>query len=194
MENPETKKFEKPPREKGSLASMTRMSAVTSTDTRQSTPDKEEQFVISSEESTILTRPVAYLPTIGTKNYYLGFGHPKPDTKTGRSRTYVDIVMTGTSKWLVNQRASTDVIIKVILKSILKRPARVVDGKPEKRIGYDLARFGLPKLSFGLIFEMLATRNSSVVTNGIVSTASYFWINAPLGVTDITESRTGLLH
>jgi hypothetical protein len=78
---------------------------------------------------------------------------------------------------VLSQWTSKFVVLEGLPDNILDKPARLVNGKPERRIGHDFARIGLPKLCFGPIFETLKTSMPSIL-EGVSQTNGYYWLNA----------------
>jgi len=150
-------------------------------DTRRSVSDPERMYVTTASDGSVLTRPAAILPVANWDLFKLGLGKVKPDEKTGKNKVYSDVVMKG-SNWLLNQWTSRDVVIETVPDAIMNKPPRIINGKPERRIGYDFARIGLPKASFLPIFETLKASMPSLM-EGVSITDGYYWLNASWGVT-----------
>ena len=150
-------------------------------ETRRSIPDPESKYLSMANDGTVLTKSPAMLPNIPWTDFKLGLGEIKPDEKTGKSKIYSDVVMKG-SNWLLSQWTSKNVIMEGVADNILDKPPRMVNGRPERRIGHDFARIGLPKTSFGPIFETLKSSYPSLL-NAVSVTRGYYWLNASWGVT-----------
>ena len=158
-----------------------RLGTVIMADTRRSVSDPEKNYVMNAADGSVLTRPAAVLPVADWNVFKLGLGKVKADEKTGKNKVYSDVVMKG-SNWLLNQWTSKDVVIETVPDAIMNKPPRVINGRPERRIGYDFARIGLPKASFLPIFETLRSSMPSIL-EGVSITAGYYWLNASWGVT-----------
>ena len=162
-------------------AGSTRLTTLVMAETRRSHPDPAGQYLVVGDKGTIVTKPAAFLPNIGTDKYQLGLGKVKPDEKTGKSKLYSDVVMKGPN-WVLNQWTSRDVIVEGVPDNILDKPPRMVGIRPERRIGHDFARIGLPKLSFAPMLETLRSSMPSILESVSV-TKGYYWVNASWGVT-----------
>jgi hypothetical protein len=158
-----------------------RIGTVMLSETRRSIPDPEGKYLMTADNGTTVTKPAAILPTLTTNEYKLGLGKVKPDEKTGKSKLYSDVVIKG-SNWILSQWTSKNVIMEGVADNILDKPPRMINGKPERRIGHDFARFGFPKTSFGPVFETLKSIMPSIL-DGISTTRGYYWMNASWGVT-----------
>jgi len=158
------------------------MRTVQVNETRRSTPDRAGKYLAIGANDSIITKAAAILPDAGFTDYQLGIGRVKPDEKTGKSKLYTDIVMKGPD-WLLSQWTSKDVVMEGVPDNILNKPPRMVNGRPERRIGHDFVRVGLPKFSFGPIFETLRTGMPSLL-DGVSQTTGYYWLNASWGVSN----------
>ncbi|KAG6363276.1 hypothetical protein INS49_008373 [Diaporthe citri] len=94
-----------------SAALKTRLNVTSAGDT--SIKDPYRRYLDDDDSGTTVAKPSAYLGIIKTVEYAIGLGTAKGDQKTGRSRLYFDVVMTGADKnWLLNQWTSMDVVIE----------------------------------------------------------------------------------
>lgn len=157
-----------------------RLTTVIVGETRRSEPDPERKYLTRGANDSIVTRQAAILPNPSYDEYNLGIGKVKPDEKTGKSKLYTDVVMKGPN-WLLSQWTSKMVVPEGVPDNILDKPPRMVNGRPERRIGHDFARIGLPKLCFAPIFETLKTGMPSILDN-VSQTTGYYWLNASWGV------------
>ncbi|CAG8979188.1 hypothetical protein HYALB_00000324 [Hymenoscyphus albidus] len=123
----------------------------------------------------------AWLGNISWNDFTIGLGVPKADEKTGRGKSYSDVVMKGVN-WVLNQWTVPEVVIEGVPTNILDTPARMRNGRPDRRIGHDFVRIGLPKSKIAPVFETLRSVMPAVMSNVSV-TAGYYWINASWGVT-----------
>ncbi len=158
-----------------------RLGHVMMSETRRSIPDPENKYLAIANDGSVVTKGPAILPNIGWSDFKLGLGKVKPDEKTGKSKLYSDVVMKGPN-WVLSQWTSKDVVLEGVADNILDKPPRLTNGRPDRRIGHDFARIGLPKTSFGPIFETLKTVFPSIVDD-ISITKGYYWLNASWGVT-----------
>lgn len=159
-----------------------RLTTVAMTETRRSIPDPNHHYLTTDDEGSIVTKKPAILPNPRWDEFKLGLGRVKADEKTGKSKLYSDVVMVG-NNWLLSQWTSKNVIMEGVPEKILEKGARPSNGRPERRIGHDFARIGLPKTSFGPIFETLKTAMPSIL-EGVSVTRGYYWLNASWGVTN----------
>lgn len=167
-----------------STATSTRLESMIIGETRRSVPDPGKKYLEIGDKGTVITKPAAYLPKISTSEYKLGLGKGKPDQKVGKARIYSDIVMLGTkANFVLNQWTSMNVIMEGVPQKILDKPTRTnANGRPERKIGHDFARVGLPKASFGPVFETLRD-NMPGLFEEVSVTRGYYWLNASWGVT-----------
>ncbi|KAI4235541.1 MAG: hypothetical protein LQ349_003086 [Xanthoria aureola] len=150
-------------------------------ETRRSYPDPENKYLKTANDGTTTTKLPAILPNIPWSDFKLGLGKVKPDEKTGKSKIYSDVVMKG-SNWVISQWTSMNVVLEGVADAVLDKPPRMINGRPERRIGHDFARIGLPKTSFAPIFETLKSIFPSILDD-ISATRGYYWLNASWGVT-----------
>ena len=158
-----------------------RIETIIMAETRRSTPDPQMKYLAIMSNGTVVSKPASWLPDIDTSEFKIGMGRVKPDEKTGKGKLYTDIVMKGPN-WVLNQWTSKNVIMEGVPDNILDKPPRMINGRPERRIGHDFARIGLPKLSFAPIFETLKSSMPAVM-DSVSITRGYYWINASWGVT-----------
>lgn len=159
-----------------------RMSTTTVAETRRSEPDRDGKYLVIGANDSVITRAAAILPNIKPNEYQLGLGKVKPDEKTGKSKLYTDVVMKAEG-WRLTQWTSKNVVLEVVPNNILDKTPRMVNGRPERRIGHDFARIGLPKLCFAPVFKTLENGMPSLLNN-ISQTQGYYWLNASWGVTN----------
>lgn len=158
-----------------------RLGLVAESETRRSIPDPGNKYLKIANDGSVVTKASAILPNIPWSDFMLGFGSIKADEKTSTSKRYSDVVMKGAS-WVLSKWTSENVVLEGVADNILDKPPRVTNGRPERRIGHDFARIGLPKTSFGPIFETLKMTYPSIM-DGISITKGYYWLNASWGVT-----------
>ncbi|KAM0809307.1 hypothetical protein AB5N19_09650 [Seiridium cardinale] len=155
-------------------------------ETRKSVPDKEHKYVTIGEKGTIITKPWAWLPRIAADQYVLGLGKPKADTKTGKPKLYSDIVMVGKDPYfLLNQWTIEGVILEGVDRKVLDAPPRMNNGRPERRIGYDFARIGMPKLATGALLNTMIDSMPRVL-GSVTEVMGLHWANASWGVTNVS--------
>lgn len=150
-------------------------------ETRRSVPDPANKYLMIAGDGSVVTKGAATLPNIGWDEFKLGLGKVKPDEKTGKAKLYSDVVMRGPN-WVLSQWTSKNVVLEGVADNILDKPPRVTNGKPDRRIGHDFARIGLPKTSFGPIFETLKV-TFPMILDDVSTTKGYYWLNASWGVT-----------
>lgn len=158
-----------------------RLKHVMMSETRRSIVDPNEKYLTNGKDGSTITRSAAILPNPSWNEFSLGLGKVKPDEKTGKGKMYSDVVMKGPN-WLLSQWTSKDVIMEGVPENILDKPPRMVNGRPERRIGHDFARIGLPKTSFGPIFETMKSIFPTILDD-VSITKGYYWLNASWGVT-----------
>jgi len=158
-----------------------RLQTVMMAETRRSFADPQQKYLTTMPDGTTMTKKAAILPNISLSEFSLGLGKIKGDEKTGKSKLYSDVVMKGPN-WLLSQWTSKDVVMEGVANNILDKPPRMINGRPERRIGHDFARIGLPKTSFGPVFETLKEVYGGILESVSV-TRGYYWLNASWGVT-----------
>ncbi|KAK9769772.1 hypothetical protein SCAR479_13555 [Seiridium cardinale] len=155
-------------------------------ETRKSVPDKEHKYVTIGEKGTIIAKPSTWLPRIAADQYVLELGKPKADTKTGKPKLYSDIVMLGKDPYfLLNQWTIEGVILEGVDRKVLDAPPRMNNGRPERRIGYDFARIGMPKLATGALLNTMIDSMPRVL-GSVAEVMGLHWANASWGVTNVS--------
>ncbi|KAI1291215.1 hypothetical protein F5Y03DRAFT_44967 [Xylaria venustula] len=163
-------------------AESTKIGTKSVSDTRRSVPDPERKYVRVTNKGTIVATENSMLPNLDFSRILVGVGISRPDTKLQKGLCYSDIVCMGiNSDWVLNQWTMQDVIMEPVDENILNKPARVNNGRPERRIGHYFARFRFPKKCIAPIF---VTINSIMpgILDGISSSTGYYWMNASWGV------------
>jgi len=162
------------------LSSM-RLNTLVMTETRRSHPDPEGKYVTITSTGSISASSRSWLGNIPWTEFVVGMGKPKSDEKTGKGKSYSDIVMKGPN-WVLNQWTMADVVMEHVPDNILEKPPRMQNGRPERRIGHDFVRIGIPKMRAAPIFETIRSGIPAVMSNVSV-TSGYYWTNASWGVT-----------
>ena len=150
-------------------------------DSRTNVPDPNQEYVGVSSDGSIVTMEKAHISNLDPKQYVIGMGPQKFNT-TGELRMYTDAVVCDIDqKWLINQWTSDWVVIEGVARDVLMGPTRV-GSKSGRRIGHEFARVGLPKFSFGPLFNSLQSQFPRVLSLVKVSDG-YYWLNASWCVT-----------
>ncbi|RYP20279.1 hypothetical protein DL767_009490 [Monosporascus sp. MG133] len=106
----------------------TRVEVVRVTDTRRSSPDANKEFARIADHGTIVATMNSVLPRLDLFKIVIGIGNPRADEKLQRGSA------TPTScAWT--------------------RAPRMINGRPERKIGEHFARFGFLKANIGPILE-----------------------------------------
>lgn len=165
-----------------SAACATRVPIVLVNDTRRNKPDPARRYVKVSDEGTTISTVHSMLPNLDLSKIKIGFGNPRVDEKLQKGKCYSDVVCVGIDNdWVLNQWTVMDVVMEPVDEKTLNRPPRMINGRPERRIGEHFARFGFPKKCLGPILE---TVNDQVpgILEGMQSSVGYYWTNASWGV------------
>jgi len=151
-------------------------------DTRRSVMDPDQKFVGRDENGSIVPTEEAYVSSLDPSHYCVGTGPMKYDT-TGSPRFYSDAVVADINgQWLVNQWTSEWVVIEGVAPNVLMQQHKTGSATQSgRRIGYNFARIGLPKSSFGALFNTLAINHPGSMSS-ITETRGYYWTNASWGV------------
>ncbi|KAM3447864.1 hypothetical protein MY3296_008319 [Beauveria thailandica] len=129
-------------------------------------PQKKYQVIANDVNGTVIAKPPAYLPNMTVDEYKLSLGRGQADQKVGKSNV---VIISNKVNLVLNQWTSTE---------------------PEPPHQTRLARVGLPKTSFGPMFETLRASMPGLFED-ISVTRWYYWLNASPG-TFIYKDEDGI--
>ncbi|RYO97354.1 hypothetical protein DL765_011198 [Monosporascus sp. GIB2] len=144
-------------------------------------PDANKEFARIAENGTIVATMNSVLPRLDLSKIVIGMGNPRADEKLQKGKYYADIARVGKGRDSVFNQWTIMDIMEPFDKAILNRPPRMINGRPERKIGKHFARFGFPKANIGPILETVNTVVPGVLEN-TSSTPGYYWTKASWGV------------
>ncbi|KAK6436905.1 hypothetical protein LTR95_006909 [Oleoguttula sp. CCFEE 5521] len=157
-------------------------------DSRRSIIDPDQKYVGRDEQGSVGPTEEGYISALDPSKYCVGIGPFKYDI-TGSPKHYSDAVVAGIrGDWMLNQWTSEWVVVEGVAPDVFMKQHRVgAATQSNRRIGINFARIGLPKLSFGPLFNTLS-QNFPGIMSSIIETPGYYWMNASWGVSSFAAT------
>jgi hypothetical protein len=150
-------------------------------ESRRTEADPQQKYVKKNPNGTVTATSAAIMPNLPLEEFMLAIGAAKPDTKL-KPAMYSDVIMIGRNKdWTLSQWVVRDVIMEPVPAEIRRRGVAGPTRQAKRTIGAHFARFGLPVVSLGPVFETLASSMPGLMDD-LSITNGYYWHNASWGV------------
>jgi hypothetical protein len=158
-----------------------RLPVISVNESRRAEPDPQEKYVRRNPNGTVTATGAAMLPNLPLNEFMLAIGTAKADTKL-KPAMYSDVIIVGRNRdWTLSQWVIRDVIMEPVPADVRKRGMAGPTRQAKRTIGHHFARFGLPIISLGPVFETLAASMPGLM-NDLSITDGYYWHNASWGV------------
>ncbi|TLS20643.1 uncharacterized protein PpBr36_11087 [Pyricularia pennisetigena] len=126
-------------------ACATKLPIIIVNETRHNKLDVARPYSEMGPEGTTVATIYLMLPNLDLFAIKIGSGKARVNEKLQKGKCYPEVVyFDAENDWIVNQWTVMNMLMEPVDEKILNRPTRIINGRPERKIGESFARFGLP--------------------------------------------------